>query len=444
MGKCFFPLLTALAGLHTALFAQLIPNDAQFYKQWALNNDGTFRPFTGNPVVKAGADMSMQKAWEIQTGDSSIIVGIIDTGCKWKHKEFEGRIWKNRKEIPGNNIDDDGNGYIDDSIGWNFVSNNGDITDNDGHGTGMAGIIGANGNNGIGFAGMDWKCKLMILKVTDDTALALNQNVAKAIHYAVDNGARIINFSLGGQANSSVLKSAVDYAESKNVLVVASTGNDGVDSIEYPARFESCLAVGSTDPDDTRSKTFFWGGGSNYGDGIDVVAPGNYIYALDYLTDTEYENLSGGTSNSTAYVSGLAALLLAQDPTRKPADLRAIIQETADDQVGKPEEDTPGWDRFHGYGRVNAFRALSKKGESIRIVAGGRNAVERNGIFFPPSLYAGAASWRPGAEARLWDVRGKALDRVGNAHGGSMPDPSSWSRLAWGTPIIYSTEAHRK
>ena len=441
MGKGSFPLLTSLAVLHTALFAQLIPNDAQYRKQWALNNDGTFRPFTGNPVVKAGADMSMQKAWEIQTGDSSIIVGIIDTGCKWKHKEFEGRIWKNRKEIPGNQVDDDGNGYVDDSIGWNFVSNTGDITDNQGHGTGMASLIGANGNNGIGFAGMDWKCKLMILKVKDTTDLALYQNVAKAIHYAVDNGARIINLSLAGQANSSVLNSAVDYAQSKNVLVVADTGNAGADSLEYPARFESCLAVGSTDPDDTRSRTFLGGGGSNYGDGIDVVAPGNYIYELDYLTDTEYDYMSGGTSNSTAYVSGLAALLLAQDPTRKPADLRAIIQETADDQVGKPTEDTPGWDRYHGYGRINAFRALSKGGESIRIVSGGTKAHERNGIFFPPSLYAGATNWRPAGVARLWDVRGKALGRVENAKGGPTPDLSAWSRRA--SPIIYSTDAHR-
>ncbi|MEO6095645.1 MAG: S8 family serine peptidase [Fibrobacteria bacterium] len=426
-----------------AAFGQLIPNDAQYHKQWALNNDGTFRPFTGNPVVKAGADMAMQKAWEIQTGDSSIIIGILDTGCKWKHKEFEGRIWKNRKEIPGNHVDDDGNGYADDSIGWNFVSNNGDITDNQGHGTGMASLIGANGNNGIGFAGMDWKCKLMILKVTDDTDLALNQNVAKAIHYAVDNGARIINFSLGGQANSNVLNSAVEYAQSKNVLVVASTGNAGVDSIEYPARFEYCLAVGSTDPDDSRSQTFLEGGGSNYGAGIDVVAPGNFIYELDYLTDTEYEYLSGGTSNSTAYVSGLAALLLAQDPSRKPADLRAIIQETADDQVGKAAEDTPGWDRYHGYGRINAFRALSKMGTSIRIAAGRRKPLEGNGVFFPPSLYAGTAGLRPGAGARLWDVRGKVIDRVGNANGGSTPDPNAWSRLARGTPIIYSTEGLR-
>lgn len=443
MGKVYISLVVCLGGLHTAVFAQLIPNDAHFNKQWALHNDGTFRPFNGNPTVKAGADMDMPKAWEIETGDSSIIVGIIDTGCKWKHKEFEGRIWKNLREIPGNQIDDDGNGYADDSIGWDFVRNNGDITDNQGHGTEMASLIGSNGNNGIGYAGVDWKCKLMILKVKEASDLALEQNVANAIRYAVDNGARIVNISLSGQSHSSVLASAVEYARSKNVFIVAGAGNAGIDSVEYPARFEYCLAVGSTDPDDVRSKTFFWGGGSNSGGDIDVVAPGNFVYALDYLPATEYDYVTGGTSNSTALVSGLASLLLAQDPSRTPAMLRSIIQETADDQVGKSTEDTPGWDRYHGHGRVNAFRALSKSGASIRIASARGRPSDRTGVLFPPSLSVGAFGLEPGRSTRLWDMRGKNLGSLHYAHAPGTAVSSAWARPGRGGPIVYSTEAQR-
>ncbi|MEO6095647.1 MAG: S8 family serine peptidase [Fibrobacteria bacterium] len=438
MRRRFFSWLAYLAGLQTAAFAQLIPNDAQFHKQWALYNDGTFHPFTGNPNVKVGADMDMPKAWAIETGDSSIIAAIIDTGCKWKHKEFEGRIWKNRHEVPGNQIDDDGNGYVDDSIGWNFVSNNGDISDNHGHGTGMAAIIGANGNNGIGFAGMDWKCKLMICKVKDTADLALNQNVAKAIRYAVDNGARIINLSLSGKSNSDALTSAVQYAQSRNVFLVAGAGNEGVDSVFYPARFDFCLAVGSTDSDDSFSRTFLSGGGSNYGNDIDVVAPGNFIYTLDYLADTEYDYITGGTSNSTAYVSGLAALLLAQDPTRTPATLRSLIQETADDQVGKPTEDTPGWDRFHGYGRVNAFRALSAIKSAIRIAAAHDRTMPKAGILFPSSLSGGAFAFEPGQTVGIWDLKGRKLVRLEQA-----ASAASRAGSRRGGPVVFALDANR-
>ncbi len=390
-------------------YAGLIPNDPYFGKQWALYNDGSFH-HPSNPAVKAGADMDMPDAWEIETGDSSIIVAIIDTGCKWKHKEFEGRIWINHKEIPGNGIDDDGNGYIDDVNGWNFQAKNNDITDNLGHGTGMASIIGANGNNGVGYAGMDWKCKLMICKVTDTSEAVLEVNTIAAVHYAVDNGARIINISLSGRSATNALKSALDYAQSKNVLVVAGSGNFGIDTVGYPAAYDNCLAVGATNPDDTRSATFFWGGGSNYGPQLDVVAPGNYIYELDYLTASEYGYLTGGTSNSTAFVSGLASLLLAQNPSRTPADLRAIIESTADDGVGNPSEDVKGWDPYYGHGRINAFKALSYLNNSIRStqkrLAGNGKAWIVNPVIWP--RHGNDFGFTSGT--RAWDLNGKKLN----------------------------------
>src|SRR5690606_19030530 len=143
-----------------------------------------------------------------------------------------------------------------------------------------------------------------------------------------------------------------------------------------------------------------------------------------------------------AYVSGLASLLLAQDPSRTPAMLRSIIQETADDQVGKPAEDTPGWDRYHGHGRVNAFRALSKSGASIRIVSARGRALNRTGVIFSGSLSAGAFR-EPGRVTRLWDVRGKNLGRLEYGQTPGMSDPRALAQPGRGGPVLYSTEAQR-
>jgi len=136
------------------------PNDTYYNRQWGLKNDGTF---SASPAI-AGADISMEQGWAIEQGDTSIIVGIIDTGCKLDHPDLQGRIWTNYKEIAGNGVDEGNNGYIDDSRGWDFAYNDNNPADDYGHGSNVVGIIGAKGNNNLGFAGVDWNCKLMILK----------------------------------------------------------------------------------------------------------------------------------------------------------------------------------------------------------------------------------------------------------------------------------------
>jgi len=177
----------------------------------------------------------------------------------------------------------------------------------------------------------------------------------------VDNGAKVINMSLGGPSNPITFQNAVAYAINNNVVVVASMMNDNSNTVYYPAAYPGVIAVGSTDPDDTRSAPFFWdpSSGSNYGSHISVVAPGNYIYGIWYQSNTSYGAYYGGTSQAAPHVSGLAALLLAQDPNRTPAQIKSIIETTAEDQTGDPIEDTPGWDQYYGYGRINAFNALS-------------------------------------------------------------------------------------
>jgi subtilisin family serine protease len=230
-----------------------------------------------------------------------------------------------------------------------------------GHGTNVSGIIGANGNNATGYAGVDWNCKLMNLKALNSNNFGYYSWWADAIYYAVDNGAKIINMSLSGTGYSSTLQNAINYALSQNVTVVAAMSNENSSTVNYPAGFPGVIAVGSTDPNDTRSNPFFWSAtsGSNYGSHISVVAPGNYIFGLNYQSNTNYDYYYGGTSQATPHVTGLAALLLAGNASLKPDQIKTIIEITAEDRVGNSNEDSPGWDQYYGYGRINAFKALS-------------------------------------------------------------------------------------
>ncbi len=176
----------------------------------------------------------------------------------------------------------------------------------------------------------------------------------------VDNGANIINMSVGGSGFSNAMQDAIDYAYNNGVVVVTCMMNEDNNVTYYPAGYQNTIAVGSTNPNDERSSPFFWSStsGSNYGNHIDVVAPGNYIYGLNYQSNTNYNSYWGGTSQATPLVTGLSALLLAQDSNRTPDDIRNIIRNTAEDQVGNPLEDIMGFDIYHGYGRINAHQAL--------------------------------------------------------------------------------------
>jgi subtilisin family serine protease len=336
-----------------------VPNDPSYKLQWGLHNNGS------NPVNhsgKAGADIHAQQAWDIQKGSSTVVVAVLDTGIDWDHPDLSARIWSNTDEIPGNGIDDDHNGYIDDIRGWDFANNDNNPMDDNGHGTVNAGIIGADTNNGVGIAGVDWHCKLMPVKVLDSTGWGLYSWWAKGLQYAADNGAKVISMSMGGTGTNATLKAAVDYAYGLNCVICVSMGNDNSNTVYYPAAYSNVIAVGAVDTDDTRCVPPDWqpfgmqNGGSNYGSHIDVVAPGNWIYSTVWNNNYQYW---AGTSMAAPYVSGLAALLFAQLSMLTNVQIYHIITSTADDQVGKPSEDTPGWDQYYGYGRINAERALT-------------------------------------------------------------------------------------
>lgn len=336
-------------------FLQTTPNDTYFSRQYGLYNDGSFALSTA--VIDADIDMDL--GWDIEQGDPSIIVAVLDAGVKLDHPEFSGRIWNNSNEVL-NGIDDDNNGYVDDIRGWDFANSNNDPTDDYGHGTNVAGILGANVNNNLGYAGVDWNCKLMICKILDENDSGLYSWWVDAIYYAVDNGAKVINMSVGGSGFSITMQTAINYAYNNGVTVVACMMNENNNVTYYPAGYHNTIAVGSTNANDERSSPFFWSvsSGSNYGTHIDVVAPGNYIYGLNYLSNTNYNTYWGGTSQATPLVTGLSSLLLAQDPTRSPDDIRTIIRNTAEDQVGNISEDILGFDNYYGYGRINAHLAL--------------------------------------------------------------------------------------
>lgn len=335
-----------------------IPSDEMFYRQWYLSNDGSITPSGRRGASRVGADINMVRAWEIEKGSSDIIVAILDSGIRDDHPDLRERIWYNNSEIPNNGIDDDRNGYVDDYKGWDFAYEDERPNDGFGHGTNIASVIGASTNNNIGFAGVDQACRLMNLKNLRDDNYGEYYWWSESIKYAVDNGADVINMSEGGDDYSETLQTAVEYALRKGKFIVAAMMNKGDGRDYYPASFKGVFAVGATDTDDNRCLSFSWGGGSCFGDHIAVVAPGNKIYGLDYENLNDYSVYWSGTSQSTAIVSGLASLLLAQNNNRTIKDLDRIIKSTARDRVGDSDEDIKGWDRFYGYGRVDAYLAL--------------------------------------------------------------------------------------
>jgi len=360
---------------------QNTPNDTYYNRQWSHYNDGTF----SDSNATSDADIDTDLAWDITQGDPNLIVAILDSGAKLDHPEFSGRIWVNTNENEDGS-DTDSNNFVDDINGWDFVNNDNDPTDDHGHGTNVGGIALASGNNNIGYAGVNWNSKIMICKILDEENRGYYSWWADAVYYAVDNGASVINMSVGGNGSSTLLEDAVNYAYNNNVPVVVSTGNQN-SVIQYPAQYANAFAIGSTNPDDTRSVPFFWSetSGSNYGPQIDFVAPGNYMYGLNNSSNTNYNYYWGGTSQAAPHVAGLISLLLSVDSNLTVDEIRTILEETSEDEVGD-SEDTAGWDQYYGHGRINAFQALTHSSLSIDKFEG----TNQNLIVYPNPTASGS------------------------------------------------------
>tara|TARA_B100001996_G_scaffold344831_1_gene300840 strand:- start:1688 stop:3292 length:1605 start_codon:yes stop_codon:yes gene_type:complete len=379
---------------------EFYPDDAYFNQQWSHNNDGSF----ANSTIDA--DIDSPAAWALTQGDPNLIVAILDSGVKLDHPEFSGRIWLNENEIQ-NGTDTDSNNYIDDiNGGWDFANNDNDPTDDHGHGTNVSGIAMASGNNNIGYAGVNWNSKMMVCKILDDQNSGYYSWWAEAIYYAVDNGASVINMSVGGNSSSTLLSEAIDYAYNNNISVVVSTGNQN-SSIQYPAKYSNSFAIGSTDPDDTRSAPFFWdsNSGSNYGPELDFVAPGNFIYGLNHLSNTNYNYYWGGTSQAAPHVAGLISLLISEVPSLTPENIREILINSSEDLIGD-ESDTSGFDEFYGNGRINAYEAL------LEALALNISEIEEYKFEIYPNPTSGIINLNNNGEVlniKIYDINGKIV-----------------------------------
>lgn len=276
-----------------------------------------------------GADLiKAPEVWAKGYTGKDIVVAVLDTGVDYNHKDLKNNIWRNPREIPGNYIDDDNNGYVDDSYGWNFFNNNNNTLDKvNGHGTHVAGTIAGEKNN-YGVTGIAYNAKIMPVKVTNDTspsALTTRISLANGIYYAVDNGANVINVSLSSPNPNCIEKSAIDYASSKGVTVVMAAGNDGSPLPDYPARFayKSGIAVGAVDRNNNLAD-FSNRAGTN--EITYVTAPGAGVYS-SYLCN-QYET-ANGTSAATPHVAGVVALMLSANPNLTAEQVRQMITDTA-------------------------------------------------------------------------------------------------------------------
>lgn len=304
------------------------PNDPEYSNQWGL------------------AKINAPAAWDVVTGTTDVVIAIVDAGIDVTHPDLSGQLWQNPGEIPGNGIDDDNNGYVDDVHGWNLVNNNADLSDNTGHGTEVAGVAAAATNNSVGIAGVCWQCRLMVVKVVQPGGVANYSDIAAGVVYAAQKGAKVINISLGGNSDSVTLRTAIASA-AQTAVIVAGAGNDNSSAPFYPAAYDDyVLAVAGTTQADTKVGT------SNYGTWIDVSAPGENIRTT--LAGGGYGDASG-TSVATPFVSGLAGLLRSLHPDWSANLTRAQIINTADsiDSVN------PGYEGKLGTGRINAQKAIT-------------------------------------------------------------------------------------
>ncbi len=356
------------------------PNDTYFSYQWAINHT------------------HINSSWSLSTGNSSIVIAIIDTGVDWHHPDLAGNIWNNSDEIPANNEDDDGNGYTDDIRGWDFVNlssssfcfsgedcvgEDNDPMDFHGHGTHCSGIAAAVTNNSEGISGACWNCKIMPLKAgyVDDTGSAVLSvdDIVEAIYYAANNNATIISMSFGGESSSS-LETALDYARSKGVILVAAAGNNNSDTINYPAGYSTVISVAATNINDEKASY------SSYGNWIDISAPGgdsplnpNGILSTyyNYSTSSSTYAWSSGTSMATPLVAGAIGLIISSTGNTNQTDILNALKSTGKDV------------NFSGYNipLINVYDAIIYLDDSSPIVnlispSNNTSTSNRNQIFY--------------------------------------------------------------
>jgi subtilisin family serine protease len=302
--------------------ALLVPDDPYFPYQWALRNTGEVVLGTSGP---AGVDVRATEAWERTTGDPAVTVGVVDSGADLTHPDLAPNLWTNAAEaagVPG--ADDDGNGYVDDLRGWDWPGDDAVPADENGHGTHVAGIVGARGGDGAGVAGTAWSSTLLPLRVLDADGTGYVSDLVEAYAYAARAGVRVLNASLGGDAPSQAERDAL--AAAAGVLVVTAAGNTATDNDAtptYPCAYDlpNVVCVAASDRRDALA------GFSSFGaEAVDLAAPG--VAIVSTWTGGRHA-LMEGSSMAAPFVSGAAALALALRPELEPAALRGLLVATA-------------------------------------------------------------------------------------------------------------------
>lgn len=395
---------------------QLVPDDPFFSSSGSWGQP--FDDLWGIGKIAAPA------AWDTARG-AGVVVAVIDTGLDTAHPDLTANVWSNPGEIPGNEADDDGNGYVDDVLGWNFYSDSADITDDHGHGTHVAGTVAATGNNTLGVIGVAFEAQVMGIKGLSAGGGGFSSDLADAILYATENGAQVINASWGGSGESQILEDAVRFAHDAGVVVVASAGNSNIDIADgpfFPAAYRETIAVAAFDHLDQKASF------SNFGAKIDVAAPGGGDSGTGFEPDRSILSLlaagagstmtgngrlivddylrQAGTSMAAPHVAGGAAVILSLHPEYTPVQVRQALRAGADDI------DPPGFDPVAGYGRINLERAVLLDALDVDIQSPATGAV----------------------------IGGFALDLVGTAGGAGFASytveygggalPSSWIPIA--------------
>lgn len=290
----------------------------------ALPNDPAF----GDAQMRYALDrVQAPAAWNITFGSAAITIAVVDSGVKLNHPAFAGRL------VPG----------------YDFVNQDEWADDDAGHGTHVAGIIAAAANDGQGMAGLCPNCRIMPVKVLNQYSLGTWSHLAQGILFAADNGAQIINLSLGATIPSQTLEAAVNYALDKGVILVAAAGNHGSDAPFYPAALDGVIAVSATTAQDD-----LWNR-SAFGDYIDFAAPGELVFSTYHDLDNPFGGYTymSGTSMAAPFVSALAGLVLSMEPR---LDRAAVITAMT---LGADDLGTPGWDPAFGHGRINAPATLT-------------------------------------------------------------------------------------
>ena len=370
------------------LHADAIPNDPLYGELWGMER------------INAPA------AWDVTTGSTNVVVAVIDTGIRFTHEDLVDNLWTNPGEsgpdgLGGdkstNGIDDDGNGYIDDFQGWDFVNNDNDPTDGDGHGTHCAGTIGGTGNNGKGVAGVNWTIKIVGLKFLSDFGFGSTADAIAAVEYAtgLSQYIKLTSNSWGGGGFSQALKDAIDASAAVGQLFVAAAGNDSVDndvSPHYPSSYDSpnIISVASITSNGVLSSF------SNYGaTSVDLAAPGSAILSCGISSDSNYV-FKSGTSMATPHVSGVAALIWSINPGFTWQEVRDAILDNATPNLELDGQVVTG-------GELDAYGSFPVVTPSAAYYASGEPAV---GPYLPSNMVY--KIFNKQANSQNWNVNASA------------------------------------